>query len=213
VAEPLDNSKPRNSKTLSIPTGEGIIIDIGTGDGTFVYHCARLNPGKFVIGIDPNTRPLQKISEKIYRKPDKGGLPNALFLQAAVEDLPEELNGVADEIHVHFPWGNLLGALVGGDLNVLKGLRKICSDGALLEVVTGLDEDRDRTELERLGISDFSISHIKQVLTPLYLEAGFKITECGNLPPSHWPKLHTSWAKRLKHSSTRSLTYVVAEAI
>jgi len=29
-----------------------------------------------------------EISEKIYRKPTKGGLPNVLFVQAAVEALP-----------------------------------------------------------------------------------------------------------------------------
>ena len=51
-----------------------MIIDIGTGDGRFVYQSARRNPNKFYIGIDPNTRPLTKISEKIHRKPAKGGL-------------------------------------------------------------------------------------------------------------------------------------------
>jgi 16S rRNA (adenine(1408)-N(1))-methyltransferase len=213
VAEPSDNSKARTSTTLSIPTGEGIIVDLGTGDGTFVYHCARLNPRKFVIGIDANTRPLEKVSEKIYRKPEKGGLANALFLQGSVESLPAELNGVADEIHIHFPWGSLLRALLSGDVDILRGLRRISSKGALLEVVTSLDEKRDRVELERLGIANFAFADITQVLTPRYLEAGFKITESGNVPPSHWPKLHTSWAKRLKDSSNRTLTFIVAEAI
>jgi tRNA G46 methylase TrmB len=52
-------------------TGDGVVIDIGTGDGRFVYQSARQNPKKFYIGIDPNVRPLEKISEKIYRKPSK----------------------------------------------------------------------------------------------------------------------------------------------
>jgi len=30
-----------------------VIIDIGTGDGRFVYQSARRNPNKFYIGIDP----------------------------------------------------------------------------------------------------------------------------------------------------------------
>jgi 16S rRNA (adenine(1408)-N(1))-methyltransferase len=63
-----------------------VIVDIGTGDGRFVYQSARENPRKFYIGIDPNVRPLEKISEKIYRKPAKGGATNALFDQAALED-------------------------------------------------------------------------------------------------------------------------------
>jgi ubiquinone/menaquinone biosynthesis C-methylase UbiE len=76
-----------------------VIVDIGTGDGRFVYQCARENPNKFYIGIEPNVRPLEKISEKIHRKPDKGGAPNVLFVQAAVEALPSELNAIADEVH------------------------------------------------------------------------------------------------------------------
>jgi 16S rRNA (adenine(1408)-N(1))-methyltransferase len=70
-----------------------VTLDIGTGDGLFVYRSARSHPTQFFVGIDPNTRPLQKISQKIYRKPAKGGAPNALFIQASVENLPEELNG------------------------------------------------------------------------------------------------------------------------
>ncbi len=117
---PTDNSLSqslRNSSDLTDKfTGEGVIVDIGTGDGRFVYQSARENPKKFYIGIDPNVRPLEKISEKIYRKPAKGGAPNALFVQAAIEDLPAELDGVADEIHVHFPWGSLLRAVATGDV-------------------------------------------------------------------------------------------------
>ncbi len=91
------------------------MIDLGTGDGRFVYQSARRNPHKFYIGIDAEARALEKISEKIHRKPQKGGLRNVMFVQAAVEDLPSELDGVADELHIHFPWGSLLGAVASGD--------------------------------------------------------------------------------------------------
>ena len=35
-----------------------------------------------------------------------------LFIQSAVEDLPAELNGVADEVHVHFPWRRAITYLI-----------------------------------------------------------------------------------------------------
>jgi 16S rRNA (adenine(1408)-N(1))-methyltransferase len=94
VAAPTDNSTDQNSNVLSNLTGEGIIVDLGTGDGHFVYRSARENPNKFYIGIDPNTPPLKKVSERIYRKPEKGGAPNVLFIHASVEDLPRELDGL-----------------------------------------------------------------------------------------------------------------------
>lgn len=193
--------------------GEGVIIDIGTGDGRFVYQSARLNPKKFYIGIDPNVRPLAKISEKIYRKPAKGGAPNVLFIQAAVEDLPAELDGVADEVHVHFPWAGLLHAVATADASVLRNLRRICSFGGLLEVVIGLDPLRDRSELERLEITELSLQQIDEVLKPKYAEAGFEITERGILPASEWPEFNTSWAKRLQQNDNRPITYLIARAI
>ena len=147
---PPDNSPESSSNNLSHHTGEGVILDIGTGDGLFVYQCARQNPRKFYIGIDPNTAPLEKVSEKIHRKPNKGGTKNALFIQAAVEALPSELEGIADEVHVHFPWGSLLRAVATGDLQVLQGIRRACAHDAVLEVVIGLDTERDVTEIELL---------------------------------------------------------------
>lgn len=189
------------------------MIDLGTGDGTFVYQSARANPKKFYLGIDANPRPLEKVSEKIHRKPAKGGLPNVLFLQHAVEDLPPELDGVADEVHVHFPWGSLLRGVAIGDELVLGNLRRICAPGALLEVMVGSDPERDRAELERLGVPPVTVEHVDRTLTAKYSSAGFVITERGSIPPSDWPRLHTAWAKRLQFSSTRSLIYWISCAI
>ena len=210
--EPVDNLTATRSENLSLPTGEGIVLDIGTGDGRFVYLCARQHPKKFFIGIDANPRPLEKVSEKIHRKPSKGGLPNVLFLQSSVEDLPSELDGVADEVHVHFPWGSLLRAVATGDEAVLQNLRRVCAAGALLEVAIGLDMERDRAEMERLGLETFSAAHVNSVLVPLYEKVGFKVLETGALPASEWSRLQTSWAKRLKGNVNRMLFYIVARA-
>lgn len=212
MVEPADNSTETTSRDSSLPTGEGIVLDIGTGDGRFVYTAALRNPNKFFIGIDANPRPLEKISEKIHRKPSKGGLPNVLFLQSSVEDLPAELDGVADEVHVHFPWGSLLGAVATGDKTVLCNLRRVCSAGALLEVVIGLDPARDRAEIERLKLETFSAAHINSILIPLYKNAGFEMLEAGALLASEWSRLQTSWAKRLKGNANRNLFYIVARA-
>ena len=212
MVEPTDESTEKPSIDLSLHTGEGIVIDIGTGDGLFVYQSARENPNKFFIGIDANPRPLEKVSEKIHRKPAKGGLANVLFLQAAVEELPPELDGVADEVHIHFPWGSLLKAVATGDEVILGNLRRICADNALLEVVVALDPARDITQLERLEIPPLSPEYLESVLFPRYRQAGFEISENGMLPPSEWSSLHSSWAKRLRGSTSRPLTYIIARA-
>lgn len=122
-----DNLINEASKSLSLPTGKEIVIDIGTGDGRFVYQSARRNPEKFYIGVDANPDTLENVSWKIHKKAAKGGLPNGIFIQAAVEALPPELDGVAAEVHIHFPWGSLLRAVATGTETVLRGLRRICA--------------------------------------------------------------------------------------
>ena len=209
MAEPVDDSTPRPFGTSLSHTGGGIVIDLGTGDGTFVYQSAKENPDRFYIGIDANPKPLEKISEKIHRKPAKGGLPNVMFVQAAVEDLPLELEGVADEVHVHFPWGSLLHAVVSGESTFLRSVRAICAPGAFLEVIAGLDTERDQSEIERLGLPLLSTAYIDTVLAPRYADAGFEIIERGVLTEPEWTALKTSWAKRLR-GGTRTVVYFVA---
>jgi 16S rRNA (adenine(1408)-N(1))-methyltransferase len=184
-----------------------VVLDIGTGDGAFVYRSAREDPRRFYIGVDATPSALRKVSAVAHRKPDKGGAPNALFVQAAVEALPNELDGVADEVHIHFPWGSLLRAVLTGDEQALQGLCRVCAPGAWLEVVWALDSERDAAELARLGVSsglpDASVLE-------RYEQGGFRVTERGQLDAPTWPHLKTSWAKRLQGG--RQLSYLIARA-
>jgi 16S rRNA (adenine(1408)-N(1))-methyltransferase len=177
-----------------------------------VYQSARANPTKFFIGIDAQAKALEKISEKIYRKPAKGGLPNVLFVQAAIESLPPELDGVADEIHIHFPWGSLLRAVLSADPLALGNLRRICAPGCLLEIVIGLDPTRDRAEIERLRLPQLSNAYLAEILPEKYRAAGFDVLEKGVLAASDWAGLQTSWARRLQGNTMREVVYLVARA-
>ncbi|HSK73637.1 MAG TPA: class I SAM-dependent methyltransferase [Pyrinomonadaceae bacterium] len=212
MAAPSDNSKEKNLENSSRHTGEGVVVDIGTGDGRFVYRSAEKNPNKFFIGIDANAKPLEKISMKATRKPAKGGLPNVLFVQAAIENLPKELNSAADEIHIHFPWGSLLRAVVLGDENALSALRRICAPECLVEIIIGIDEERDKTEIERLELPKLSPDYLEKVLIPKYEAAGFETLESGILDSSRWSKLETSWARKLQGSSERKVSYLILQA-
>lgn len=192
---------------------KGVILDIGTGDGRFVYQMARKNPEKLYIGIDASSEALVKISEKIHRNPKHGGAKNVLFVQAPVEALPEELNNIADEVHIHFPWGSLLRGVLKPDEAVVRSLRRVCKREALLEIITSIDKSRDSNELCRLGISDYiNEPYIENILRPHFALAGFHITEHGVIPPASWPTLCTAWAAKLKSGGTRDARYLIAQA-
>ena len=207
-----DNLTGKNSKGLLPHTGEGVVVDIGTGDGRFVSAAASKDPNKFFIGIDANAKPLEKPSMKATRKLGKGGLPNAMFVQAAVEDLPDELNRVADEIHVHFPWGSLLRAVASCDENILASLRRLCAPGCLLEIVIGIDPKRDKTEIERLDIPELTPVFIHTYLIPKYKAAGFDFLDWEMLTSAEWIQLETSWARRLQGNDSRNVCYLVFTA-
>jgi 16S rRNA (adenine(1408)-N(1))-methyltransferase len=189
-----------------------VVIDVGTGDGLFISQNARQNPDKFFIGLDANASALVKLSEKIHRKPAKGGLANALFVQSAVEDLPCELDGIASEVHVNFPWGSLLPAVAAGEHDSLKNLRRICAPEAELKIFMSFDPERDRAAIERLELPSISEIFLKTVLAPRYQAAGFNVLESTVLPVSEWPDLCTSWAQRLRNNDRRSLIYIRARA-
>ena len=194
-------------------TGGGVVVDLGTGDGRYAYRSARENPDRFYIGIDVERRALEKVSERIHRKAAKGGLPNVLFVHASVEELPTELDGVADEIHVHFPWGSLLRALAVGDEAVLRRLRRIASPRGWLEVLIGVDEIRDAGEARTLRLPPLTEEYLGSTLSPRYAVAGFEVEDSGIIPASEWPHLDTSWAKRLRHNDRRRLLFLIAQAV
>ena len=204
-----DNSLEKNSNASSHHTGEGVVLDIGTGDGRFVSAAARENPNKLFIGVDANAKPLEKLSTKVTRKISKGGLSNVMFVQAAVEDLPSELDGTADEIHIHFPWGSLLKAVATADEDVIAALRRVAAPGCLLEIVIGIDPERDKTEIERLDIPELTPIFLHSYLFPKFASAGFELIEHGKLKPGEWARLETSWARKLQGNSDRKVTYLV----
>jgi len=209
VEAPFDNSPEKSLNESSLHTGEGVVMDIGTGDGRYVSAAARANPRKFYIGIDANTDALEKISMRATRKIKKGGLPNAMFVQAAVEDLPDEFNGVADEIHIHFPWGSLLRAVATGDDPVLSSLCRISAPGCYLEIIIGIDARRDETELARLGLPGLSIEYLRSELIPKYRSAGFEVEDHGERAPADWQRLETSWARKLQGNKDRTVFFLI----
>jgi len=184
------------------------VIDIGTGDGRFVSAAARTNPDKFFIGIDANVKPLEKTSMKATRKPAKGGLPNALFVQASVEDLPEELTGTASDIRINFPWGSLLRAVLAADEAVVASLKRIAKPECVIQLVIGIDLMRDSAEIERLRLPAISDEYLMHELPNQFGKSGFTFIGGKILERSEWSKLETTWARKLQTSLSRKVVYL-----
>lgn len=62
-------------------------------------------------------------------------LSNALFAVAAAESLPDELMGRADLLTIHFPWGSLFHAVVGGNAAVAAGIARLLAPTGRLRLL------------------------------------------------------------------------------
>lgn len=102
--------------------------------------------------------------------------------------------------------------MAAGDEAILRNLRTMCADEALLSVVVGIDAERDRSELARLRLPALDADYLRLVLPARYASAGFELVKTESLTGAALSELQTSWAKRLKAGSSRSFVRIVARA-
>jgi 16S rRNA (adenine(1408)-N(1))-methyltransferase len=184
------------------------MVDLGTGDGRFVYRNARTEPDTLCIGIEPQAKAMQEISRKLHKKPARGGLSNALFIVASLENLPTTLHHCADTIFVNYPWASLLAAFVVPDLSLLTALAQLAKPQTQLQILLNYSVFEDAAYMQRLGLPDFCESDVTNRLAPALTQIGATIQHYEIFegpPPSH-----TSWAKRLVAGASRKTLAISA---
>ena len=89
------------------------------------------------------------------RRASRGRPPNALFVVAAAERVPEELHSIADELTILFPWGSLLRGVLALDdaAPASTGIASLLAPGRVATAIVSI-EDRDGLELPQLDGED-----------------------------------------------------------
>lgn len=118
-------------------------------------------------------------------------MPNVLLVVAAVETLPCELYGHADEVTVNFPWGSLLRGIVRAEAAVLGPLGRIAKPGARVRALLSV-EGRDRAS----GLDPLDVGTLAS-RTDEYAAAGFAVERCAEASRDEMLASGSSWAKRL----------------
>ena len=178
---------------------EGVTLDVGAGDGRFAYHYAQQHPQRFVIALDPVRENMREVSAKAAKKPERGGVPNALFVVASIEQPPVEMRGVADQIFVTLPWGSLMRGIILGDAQVLAAIASFGALGARVRIVLNTRIFDDPVPIEVRDLPEVTPDYARDTLSPAFEAAGMRIDRADWMDADAVATLGTTWAKRLSH--------------
>ncbi|HOM78363.1 MAG TPA: methyltransferase domain-containing protein [bacterium] len=188
----------KNSKAKKIE------IDLGTGDGRFVYKNAQKNRDTFYIGIDPIEKQLQKYSKKVIRKK----LTNALFVISSVECLPKELENTANTVNIFLPWGSLLNYVANCNKDVIKNVKNLLFSNGEINILFGYAHQTEPTETERLDLEKLNESYIKEILIPNYEKLSLVCKKMEEISMEKLKKFETSWSKKLSFGKERPMFFL-----
>lgn len=140
---------------------------------------------------------MAEASRQAGRGARKGGLANALFVAAAAEALPAELDGIAASLTVHFPWGSLLRGLICADPTILAGIARVTRPGATIILLLSV------TERDHVGGMDAFDEEAVARIGCRYAAYDLALTEARPATPEDLAAAHSTWAKRLGAGSHR----------
>jgi 16S rRNA (adenine(1408)-N(1))-methyltransferase len=162
-----------------------------------VLAAAAAEPDRLVVGVDASAAAMAEASRRAGRRPERGGLPNALFVVAAAEALPPELDGLAGLVTVHFPWGSLLRGLLAADPAVLGGLARVLAAGGTLSMLVS-STARDAAA----GVEPIDRRALDALAGP-YGRHGLALTRVWPATPADVAASRSTWGKRLGAGASR----------
>ena len=194
----------RNEFLKTIGESKRVTIDLGTGDGRFVYQNALENPSNFYIGIDPAASQMEDYSKKSLKRK----LENLVYVVVSIEHLDTDLNGLADELYVNLPWGSLLFLLMSGDDDTYSKISNLLKKGGTLNIILGYSKESEPGETQRLGLEEINEEVLKDKIINGFEKVGLKNTKLQLLETAKLREFKTSWAKKLTFGKSRPLYYL-----
>ncbi|MBL8077024.1 MAG: class I SAM-dependent methyltransferase [Anaerolineales bacterium] len=159
-----------------------IILDLGTGDGRYVHSLAERFPADFIIGVDSCRENLHEYS--------RAKLLNMLFIISNAQSLPCELNGLVSHISINFPWGSLLDGLLTADTSLMRGLERLATSTASIDV---------HLNGGALADAGWPLENGADKIYYNLLQAGWRVRTPRCMDEDELQVFPTTWARRLAH--------------
>lgn len=135
---------------------------------------------------------MRDASRLAARRTDRGGLPNALFVLAAAENLPVELNGRVSELSITLPWGSLLRGTVCAEPWLADAIRRIVRPGGEVRLLLSVTE-RDAA----MGLPTLDPTSV-EALARAYGGCGLEPIEWRAATAEDVRQTDSTWARRLE---------------
>jgi 16S rRNA (adenine(1408)-N(1))-methyltransferase len=184
-----------------------VVVDLGAGDGRYAYECARRDAEALYIAVDPDAATLAEYAYRASRKPARGGVENAVFVVAAVEDLPAELHSLANRVRINFPWGSLLRGLLEPNAGILHAVASLLKPEGEVEIVMSYDPEHDPNAFTGPPLPPLDDGYLRDVLVPAYAAAGLPFTEHRRLTRDEALDVASTWGRRLLHARPRDVYF------
>jgi 16S rRNA (adenine(1408)-N(1))-methyltransferase len=181
-----------------------IEIDIGTGDGRYIYKNALRSPNTFFIGIDPNQKQLEMYSKKAL----KNKITNISFVLNSIENLQEDFNGIADVVTINLPWGSLLQAIALPNETIITKFSTMLKTNGILKIIFGYTQETEPGEVNRLGLSIIDLNYINKAIGPAFQQQRLKLTNAHLVQKSELKNFESTWSKKLSFGKDRPIYYI-----
>ena len=124
-------------------------------------------------------------SRRAARPVARGGAPNVVFAVSALAALPEALDGLADLVTVHFPWGSLRSAAVGANDAETGRIAALVRPGGALSLLVADSEHDGAPPLDPASVR------------AAYRKLGLSLVDVRPAGLEDAVAVHSSWGKRL----------------
>ncbi|MFL5751461.1 MAG: hypothetical protein ACJ767_12680 [Chloroflexota bacterium] len=139
-------------------------------------------------------------SRRASRSVSKGGVANAVFVVGSAERPAAELEGVADELTVNFPWGSLLRGVLAldGAAAAAAGIASLLAPDGTATAILSIEE-RDRLDLPSLDAPGQC-----EQLRERWRRYGLALCQLRPATATEIDATGSTWARRLRAGRERA---------
>lgn len=185
-----------------------LVIDLGTGQGSFVYFNACENKDIFYVGIDSCRDSMKKYGVKQY----KNKVDNILYCVMNAQKMDEVLYNKFSKVYINLPWGSLLQGLFKEEFNIINTISLLLRSCGEVRMCFSYDDRFEKCEIEKRELPFLDDDYFKNEFIPMYLRYGIKIEDINYISKEEID-FRSKWMHVLTESKSRKFYIITGKKI